>query len=158
MVGCNAEIDDIDFYLNPGVDTVEVNSDYEDPGATSKVFGLRRSNEVIENTVDITKTGVYHITYNFVYQELEMTLTRVVTVVDETPPVLVLNPGLDTVKVNSPWTDASFSYYDNGEKDLEIEVTGFVNTSQIGTYVITYKATDESGNSSTIYRHINVIE
>jgi hypothetical protein len=158
MIGCNAEIDDIDFYLNSGIDTIEVNSVYVDPGATAKVFGLRRSNEVIENTVDATQVGVYHITYSFVYQEFEMALTRIVTVIDETPPVLVLNPGLDTIRINSTWSDASFSYYDNSENNLIFEITGFVDTSKTGTYVISYKATDESGNSSTIYRYVNVIE
>lgn len=158
MIGCNAEIEDVDFYLNSGIDTIEVNSEYIDPGATAKVFGLRRSNEVIENTIDATQVGVYHITYSFVYQEFEMTLTRIVTVIDETPPVLELNPGLDTVRINSTWSDSSFSYYDNSEKNLIFEVSGFVDTSKTGTYVISYKATDESGNSSTVYRYVNVIE
>lgn len=158
MIGCNAEKDDIDFYLNLSIDTIEVNSEYKDPGATAKVFGLRRSNEVIENTVDATQVGVYYVTYSFVYQEFEMTLTRIVTVIDETPPVLEINPGLDTIKINSNWSDASFSYYDNSEKDLIFEVTGFVDTYTTGTYIISYKATDESGNSSTVYRYVNVIE
>jgi len=103
FVGCNAKIDDINFYLNPGVDTITLNSEYEDPGVTAKVFGLKRSTEVLENTVNTNEIGTYYITYSFEYKEFYFELTRIVVVIDETPPVIELNPGIDTIKVGQTW-------------------------------------------------------
>lgn len=157
LAACTATPEDVKFYLNPGLDTIEVNSNYEDPGVTAKVFGIKRSTEIVENTLDVSKIGSYHITYNFTYQDYDLTLVRIITVIDETPPVLVLNPGIDTIKVNQNWQDASFSYYDNSEDEVSFEIEGFVDNSKAGTYVITYSAVDSSGNESKIYRYVNVI-
>jgi hypothetical protein len=157
IVACTATPEDIKFYLNPGIDTIEINSEYDDPGVTARVFGINRSTEIIENTLDVTKIGSYHITYNFVYQDYNLTLVRIVTVIDETPPVLELNPGIDTIKVNETWQDASISYYDNSEDEVSFNVEGFVNNTITGTYIITYTIIDSSGNESHIYRYVNVI-
>jgi len=156
-VACTANVEDIKFYLNPGIDTIEINSEYEDPGVTAKVFGIKRTTEIIENTLDVTKIGSYHITYNFIYQDYDLTLVRIVTVIDETPPVLALNPGVDTIKVGETWQDASISFYDNSEAEVSFEVEGFVNNAKVGNYIITYSITDSSGNESKIYRYVNVI-
>jgi hypothetical protein len=157
LVGCNATEDDIKFYLNESIDTVEVNSEYEDPGSTAIVFGLRRKAEVLENTVDITKIGTYHISYSFTYQEITMKLTRIVTVIDETPPEVKLNPGIDTINLGDTWIDASVTADDNSKEDVTISKTGFVNTSTKGVYEIVYAVTDTSNNVTTISRFIHVI-
>ena len=157
IVGCNATEDDVKFYLNESIDTVEVNSEYEDPGSTAIVFGLRRKTEVIENTVDITKIGTYHIVYRFTYQEITMQLTRIVTVIDETPPVVKLNPGVDTIKLGDAWTDASVSAEDNSKEAVIISQTGSVNTSVKGIYEIVYTVTDSSKNITSISRFVHVI-
>ncbi len=157
FIGCNAKIDDIDFYLNPGIDTITLDSEYEDPGVTAKVFGLKRSTEVLENTVDTSQIGTYYITYKFEYKEFYFELTRIVVVIDETPPVLNLNPGIDTIKVGQIWVDAGVSIDDNIENDTIVIVSGNVDTATRGSYIITYTATDSTGNSSTITRIVNVI-
>lgn len=157
FIGCNAKIDDIKFYLNPGVDTITLNSEYEDPGVTAKVFGLKRSTVILENTVDTSKIGTYNITYSFEYKEFYFELTRIVVVIDETPPVLNLNPGIDTIKVGQIWIDAGVGIDDNIENDTTVMVSGNVDTTIKGSYIITYTATDSSGNSSFITRIINVI-
>ncbi|PKK91574.1 MAG: hypothetical protein CVV62_00930, partial [Tenericutes bacterium HGW-Tenericutes-7] len=157
FVGCNAKIDDINFYLNPGVDTITLNSEYEDPGVTAKVFGLKRSTEVLENTVNTNEIGTYYITYSFEYKEFYFELTRIVVVIDETPPVIELNPGIDTIKVGQTWIDAGVSVDDNSENNTTVAVSGNVDIATKGSYIITYTVTDSSGNSSSIRRIINVI-
>ncbi|MDY0278618.1 MAG: DUF5011 domain-containing protein [Acholeplasma sp.] len=158
LVACNAQIDDIDFYLNPGLDTVNLNSEYEDPGVTAKVFGIKRATEVLENTVDTTKEGTYYIIYKFDYKDFYFELTRIVIVIDETSPVLSLNPGVDTIKVGQTWIDSGVEVSDNGEDDYTITLSGSVNTAVAGSYTITYSATDSSGNTSVLTRIVNVIE
>jgi len=156
-ISCTAKIENIDFYLNPGNDTVQLNSTYIDPGVTAKAFGIKRATEVLENTVDTTKLGVYYIVYNFVYQDFDLKLTRIITVVDETPPKLSLNPGIDTIKIGETWEDASIQILDNSEDEVQLEVLGEIDNTKVGAYVITYVVTDSSGNSSMIERYVNVI-
>ena len=158
FLACSASQENISFVLNPANDTIQINSEYDDPGVTAKVFGLKRSTEVVENTVDTSKTGVYHIIYNFVYKEFDMTLVRIVTVIDDTPPEINLNPGIDTIKLGTTWEDASITYEDNSNEEVVITTVGEVNNNLIGTYIITYTATDASGNIASIKRYVSVIE
>jgi hypothetical protein len=158
FMGCVASEEDITFELNPGIDMVEVNSDYQDPGATAKVFGLGRKVNVIENTVDISQLGTYYIKYEFTYQETTKTLYRIVTVIDETNPEISINPGIDTVKINHEWIDASFTVTDNSDQPVQTETIGEVDTTKSGTYTITYIAIDSSGNQTTAKRIVHIID
>lgn len=80
---------------------------------------------------------------------------------DTVPPVLTLlgsNP-LE-VEVGSPFTDPGAAALDDVDGDLtsEITVSGSVYASQIGTYKLTYKVQDRSGNAAAdAVRTVNVI-
>lgn len=159
LTGCG-EVDpnQIRFELNPGVDTVEVNSTFKDAGVRASYYGLPIQVEIIENTLDMTTVGQYQITYQIDYRGIIMSLTRVVFVVDETAPTAVLNPGVDTVLVGGTWTDTSITASDNSGDEVTVTTTGFVNTNFAGNYMITYTLTDPSGNQSIYYRWVYVIE
>lgn len=149
---------DVSIVLNSGVDTVEINTEYTDPGATSKAYGFVVKNEVISNTVDTTHVGSYQIVYQVDYRNVIKTITRVVTVVDETAPTGTLNPGLDTIFIGGSWVDASVSAQDNSGETVTIETIGTVNTNIEGDYIITYLLTDSSGNISELIRYVFVIK
>lgn len=159
LTGCG-EVDpnQIRFELNPGVDTVEVNSTFHDAGVRASYYGLPIQVEIIENTIDMTTVGQYQITYQIDYRGIIMSLSRVVFVVDETAPTGVLNPGVDTVLVGGTWTDASITTSDNSGDEVTLITTGFVNTNFAGNYMITYTLTDPFGNQSIYYRWVYVIE
>lgn len=142
--------------LSSGVDTVEIGASYIDPGATAK-YGLRNLEvQVISNTVDTQILGTYEIIYQATHDNFTKTAKRMVTVIDETPPLIVLNPGLDTIYLDETWVDAGVVVTDASNGDITITQTGTV-LSTPGEYMITYIATDESGNSSTKVRFVNVI-
>lgn len=148
---------DVSIVLKEGIDTVEIHSEFIDAGALSKAYGFTVQNEVLYNDVDITKVGTYTIVYQVDYKNVIKTIERIVTVVDETAPVGVLLPGIDTVKVDSIWVDASILATDNSMDDVTVTVQGTVNTNIAGEYIITYILEDPSGNTSTIERHVFVI-
>jgi len=159
LAGCQTiDPEDLTIVLNPGVDTVEVNTEFIDAGATSKAYSFKVDNEVIYNDVDITNVGTYHITYQVVYRNLTMEITRIVNVIDETPPTGTLNPCIDTIKVGAEWTDASINATDNSLGTVSVIVSGTVNTNIEGEYIITYVLEDPSGNQSTVERYVFVIE
>ena len=146
----------LEMTLNPGIDTIEVGSDYIDPGAKA-IYGIRiLSVVIIENTIDTETVGTYEIIYEATYQSIVKTIKRIVTVVDETPPVVTLNPGVDTITIGQSWVDEGIDTFDpSGEVD--ITVTGEVDTDTPGIYVITYVAQDIYENQVTVVRYVTVL-
>ena len=71
---------------------------------------------------------------------------------DIVAPVITVTPGTDTVVQGGTWTDAGATS-DGGET---VTVSGTVDTSTPGTYIITYSATDASGNTGTATRTVTV--
>ena len=71
---------------------------------------------------------------------------------DIVAPVITVTPGTDTVEQGSTWTDAGATA-DGGET---VNVSGTVDINTVGTYTITYTATDASGNVGTATRTVTV--
>ncbi len=77
---------------------------------------------------------------------------------DLVPPVITLlgdNPM--ELTVGDPYEEPGASVSDNSDETINAVITGTVDTNAIGTYTMTYTATDSSGNNATITRTINVI-
>ena len=82
-----------------------------------------------------------------------------VTVTDTTAPQIWLN-GDATIYVNacSAWVDPGVGVFDNEDgTNVPVVVTGTVDTSTVGTYHITYTATDAHTNSTSVSRDVKVI-
>lgn len=81
---------------------------------------------------------------------------------DVVPPIITLvgdNPL--TVEAGGTFTDPGATASDNKDGDVtsDIQVTGSVNTTNIGTYTLTYIVTDSGGNESDpITRTVNVVD
>lgn len=145
--------------LNPGIDTVEVGEEFIDAGVTAYLGDEELNVTVLENTVDTDVLGAYVVRYmiGHEYYTLSFLVERVVVVIDSTAPTLKLNPGVDTIKVGGVWVDAGVTASDNYFDEVTVTVEGTVDTNYLGTYTITYTATDELGNESTIKRIVDVI-
>ena len=74
---------------------------------------------------------------------------------DTTPPVItVLGDNPATVELGDPYTDAGATA-DGGES---VSQSGTVDVGVVGSYTITYTATDASGNTATATRTVNVVD
>lgn len=146
------------IWLNPGIDTVEINSTFVDSGAQASINNRFVSTEVSHSTLDMTKVGSYHISYRAEAEGQIREVVRVVTVVDETPPIASLNAGVDTIIEGSAWIDAGISVSDNSFGDVIVTKEGQVSCGVQGEYWIKYMATDASGNITEIVRYINVLK
>jgi hypothetical protein len=62
-----------------------------------------------------------------------------------------------TVVVGSAFVDPGATANDSCGGPLSVSVTGSVNTSVVGTYTLTYSATDASGNTGTATRTVLVV-
>jgi hypothetical protein len=113
---------------------------------------------VDSNNVNTNEIGTYIIHYSYTLNNTVYTYQRVVFVTDQTPPVVTLNEGVDTIHVGDDWIDSSVTAIDNYSTDLFITTNGTVDTSVPGTYQIEYIVTDEAQNSTNCIRIVTVIE
>jgi len=74
-------------------------------------------------------------------------------IVDNTAPAIIVTTGTDTILKGGTWTDAGATA-DSGET---VNVSGAVDTSAVGTYTITYTATDSAGNTGEATRTVTVV-
>ena len=76
---------------------------------------------------------------------------------DTTPPVITLNGAAQLVLTQGKlYVELGATATDNVDGSIDVNVTGAVNSTEAGEYVITYSATDSAGNASHIERSINV--
>ncbi len=83
----------------------------------------------------------------------------VVTIIDDTPPVITLN-GDTTITIESgpgPYVDAGATAEDNADGPIGVTIdASAVDTTAAGTYTVYISATDSSGNTTEITRTVIV--
>jgi uncharacterized protein YjbI with pentapeptide repeats len=146
--------------------TVEVGGTYADAGATATDIGdgdLTLS-IVPSSNVNTAAVGNYSVTYNVsdIAGNAAAPVTRIVNVVDTTPPVITLIGAASiTVEGGTTYTDAGATATDIGDGDLTgaIVVGNTVNTAVVGSYTVTYNVSDAEGNAATqVTRTVNVVD
>lgn len=152
---------------------IECGGVFEDPGATAEDVcdGMQQivtasliyeaSTMYVVGTVDTTNTGEYILVYSAMDSQGNTSepVTRVVKIEDTTPPVVTLN-GPDTVELNQDdeYVELGATAVDVCAGELDVVIEGTVNTSVPGTYILTYRATDPSGNVGQATRTVIVKE
>ena len=130
--------------------TLEYGAVYEDTGATVQYDGLALDVPVVVQIPDMPDLGQYTVVYTASYNGETVTAQRIVTVVDTTPPEIVLHevPGY-CVEIGSEYEEEGYTATDNHDGDLTDQVIRTVE----GEWVI-YQVTDASGNVATAKRKI----
>lgn len=91
----------------------------------------------------------------------EATATRELTQDDSTPPLVELAGDVETrIYQGSSFTEPGHSATDNCAGDLtgSVAVSGSVDRSRVGVYTLTYSVTDETGNTGTATRTVQVVQ
>lgn len=79
------------------------------------------------------------------------------TTTDTTAPVIILNgEATITLNVGDTYTEANATATDNVDGAVAVVITGSVDTTKVGTYTVTYTATDVAGNVGTNTRTVTV--
>ncbi len=138
---------------------VDLSSTFEDFGYT--LSGEEASLYTVStvNNVDTNSPGTYTIEYNLLDNENNVvnTITRTVIVKDNTSPEVTLN-GEETLilEIGDTYTEAGVTATDNYDTSLDIDIDGTVNTSNVGTTIVTYTVTDDAGNKTIVTRTVIV--
>ncbi|MDA9963137.1 DUF5011 domain-containing protein, partial [Opitutales bacterium] len=142
--------------------TYEANATYPDPAAVG----------ADNNDSDITVYGVgnlpanipgtYVLTYdlNDTSGNAATSVTRTVTVVDTTPPVITLNGDANMTYEAAPeYVDANATWTDIVDGNGTVFPSGEVNARKLGTYVLNYAWTDNAGNVALdLNRRVTVVD
>ena len=130
--------------------TVEVGMMYADAGAMCTDHWGELVVHKVSGSVDTSTPYVYTLFYSCTDIVGKTTYAiRTITVQDTTRPVLTLK-GDETVsiEVGSQYSDAGAACTDNLDGTIAPIMSGLVNMSAPGAYIITYTCTDASGNSA----------
>ena len=133
--------------------TLEAGNTYTTPVRLHLMTEMESSQiKSLRPPVDPSKLGEYTITYN-VSDEADNAATQVtrkVTVVDTTAPVIILNGDSEIdFALGSEYTDAGATVSDNLDTDLELVVENSVDASAVGVYQVKFNITDSTGNKAT---------
>jgi hypothetical protein len=140
--------------------SVECHKAFVEPGATAtdSCAGVRLVSVI--GHVNTNIAGTYTLSY--VASDLSgnsATNTRIVTVVDTTPPLVTLNgPASMIVECHSGFADPGAIAIDVCAGAVPVEVSGFVDANTPGTYTLRYVATEPFGNSTTNMRVVTVLD
>jgi len=141
---------------------VAINTTFIDPGATA-IDNVDGSVSVTSSgSVDTSTIGSYDITYTSSDSSGNTsTIIRVVNVIspeDTVGPIITITGANPLqVAINTTFIDPGATAIDNVDGSVPVISSGSVDTSTIGSYDITYTSSDNSGNTSTAIRIVNVI-
>lgn len=138
---------------------------FTDPGATwtDDVDGSGIVTIISGGTVDTNTPWIYVLEYVYVDSggNLSNIATRIITVVDNTPPVVSIiwvTPLFVTLW--NPFTDQGATWTDNVDWSgiITIATSGAVDINTVWTYILTYTYIDSSGNTWSAIRTVIVFK
>lgn len=141
---------------------IEAGTPYIDPGVQA-IYDGEEINVIVDNLPNTSVLGEYIITYNAEINGVHAEeVTRTVTVVDTTAPIIVFNPFDDfNHELGVPYLDLSITVTDNYDDSEDITVirNGNIDVNTLGEYELSYYAIDSNGNQSeTITKTVTVME
>ena len=78
---------------------------------------------------------------------------------DTTPPIITLTNGSEIkVEVNTDFVDPGYSVSDDTDDNVSVSINSNVDNTVLGSYTITYSATDSAGNSAEVTRTVIVVD
>ncbi|MDD4547499.1 MAG: prepilin-type N-terminal cleavage/methylation domain-containing protein [Bacilli bacterium] len=149
-------------------EVVELNGNYYEKGVIAKDptgieidtidVKIEANNEVVLN-VNTNELKQYIITYTATYNDKISNIVRTVTVKDSIPPELVI-PGNLELGVHEVSAFNAMEGVTTSDNSLQSPVLNVSSNLSIipGNYVVTYQATDASGNKTIKTRMIKVVE
>ena len=142
--------------------TINYQDEYNDKGA--KAFYKKKdiSKDIdVKTDINLEKIGEYTYTYSINFKKQSKSISRKVKIVDVESPVITLNGEKElSIYTGSSYEEKNATALDNYDNDIsdKIIVSGNVDTSKVGEYIISYKVSDSSNNTSSIERKVKVLE
>lgn len=144
--------------------SVEIHKPYVDPGVTAidNLEGDISAKYQIVGAVDTSRVGPNFVSYivSDLYGNVSDTVKRLVFVeLNRSGPTITLKGSpIVRTEVNRSYIDSGSVALDNTGADIsnQVIVSGYVDTSRLGSYTLTYRITDAFGLSATALRTVIV--
>lgn len=138
---------------------IEVGSSYSEPGVTAidDIDGVVAVS--IDGEVNALVLGLNILTYTATdVAGNTVSVIRNVTVVDTAAPILTMS-GSTSMELlrGETFVDPGVTALDSFEGAIVIEIENTIDNLVVGSYTLTYKASDSSGNQSSLSRTIDVL-
>ena len=145
---------------------LEINQKYSEAGFRAlkcKLFFCVDISDyvLINGSVYNSFLGEYTIKYILDYNENKKEIIRNIRIIETVAPKISLNgDSTEYVLLNSAYQEKNAIAIDNKDGDISknIVVSGYVDTTSPGEYIIQYKVTDSDFNTSMVERKVKVIE
>lgn len=112
-----------------------------------------------DKLVNTNKVGVHEETFSFINDDkIKVSYTFKVKVVDTTKPIIGVPSSYTVIKGYDKDLSQEFFCGDNYDNEPNCRVEGDYNVNELGSYDITYKATDKSKNEVSQKFTLNVID
>jgi uncharacterized protein (TIGR02145 family) len=136
-----------------------IETEYIEQGATAIDERDGEVDVTITGEVNSSKVGEYNLTYS-AKDSAGNIATKVRTVAvyeDVTAPVITLNGDEELMMIQlESYVEKNATAIDDSDGEVDVTITGEVNSSKVGDYNFTYSAKDSTGNSTTKVRKIHV--
>ena len=118
-----------------------------------------KANDAEEGAVEVTITGNVDTATDSAGNKATEKRKVIVTASDSSAPVITLN-SVSTIrlKTGGSYNEAGGEAVDNEDGKVTVDISGSVDTSKAGEYIITYTATDKAGNRATETRKVIVAD
>ncbi len=156
-------VEENEIFEDPGIEKITDNQDILEEKNIQRSYEYYdgESTKEVKN-VDTSKIGVYYIYYRIQDQSgNEGIAVRSVNVYhkDTNAPIIkLIGDKLQRILLNGEYIEEGATAIDQEEGDISSRIVtiGTVNTKVLGSYSIKYLITDQSGNTSSIVRVVNV--
>ncbi|WP_224248242.1 choice-of-anchor A family protein [Hyalangium gracile] len=142
-----------------GTIALECRAAFTDPGAVSNDVCVGGASTITTaGSVNTGAPGTYALTYTATDPSGNASsVSRAVIVEDTQAPTITLNGGayID-VECNGDFEDPGAVANDACQGALPVTISGGIDSTQSGTYVITYSAADSAGNAVSVTRNVTV--
>jgi hypothetical protein len=113
---------------------------------------------LLESTNNNTLLYLSNNGYDIINNKL-LTLNNIIIGANYFNPIILLNgTSIINLSLNSSYTELGATAVDYLNNNVNVIISGTVNTTALGTYIITYTATDIFNNKSIITRSINILQ
>ena len=131
--------------------------EFSDPGASASDACAGSLSVSVAGSVDVNTVGDHVLVYSATDPSgNSASVNRTVHVVDTTNPVVTLVDGDMTLECHGPaFSDPGASASDACAGSLSVSTSGSVDVNTVGDYVLTYSATDPSGNTASVSRTVS---
>ena len=114
---------------------------------------------IVDNyKIKFNDIGLKTVKYKYKYKNKEKEDSFELNIVDSTAPVIMLNNSYTITKGSDVVLTDSILCADNYDRNITCIIEGVYDKDKVGTYDLTYKATDSSGNETKIPFTLNVKE